>query len=256
MFEKSVTPPPLPLPPARRTTSPHSPPSNFAVDEEGAALPVLNVGCFNESDNYWKETAQRHGFRVRSFSAPDRQDDVYLSVYERVHLTSEQLLLADPHLKTANEKLRMPASSIAQPDDGITSIMNVRRVQRHIVKDATAVFVVCHFTAKGKISGEPAWGTQMAIDANIPVFAFDQLVNAWKIYDNGKFRTVDEPGLPSSSTPRPTTYACLGSPFLVKTGRDAIVKLIEKIVVEREEVAKVAQVANATTYCKVNEKEK
>lgn len=185
-------------------------------------IPTLKTGGALGSDAHWIKVARRHRLNIEVYSFNGHRvfssevDDKELKV-----LTGEQLREAESHLEKANETLgrKYPTSSKVSN--------NLLRRNYFIVKGVQAVFACCRFETNGKIAkGGTGWGLQMAIDANIPAYAFDMDSQQWKVYRNDARTFVK---CPEKKMPKlPAVFAGIGARFSCETGKDAIEKLFKR----------------------------
>ena len=132
-------------------------------------------------------------------------------------LTQEQANTADARLVQANQTLNRswPTAS--------TYVNNLLRRNWFQVKNSDAVFAISVLDANkpGTVKGGTGWAVQMAIDANKPVFVFDQGKKQWFTWDGKKFVETETPTL----TPN---FAGVGKRAITDAGKEAIRDVYEK----------------------------
>lgn len=157
------------------------------------------------SDSYWGEVGARYGIPSNHYYYGKKTPN------GNVALTKEQFEEGKEKVLKANQTLNR------QPD----KYMDLLARNWMQVKNADSVFAIGKITQQGFVDGGTGWAVQMAIDANKPVYVFDQDRNSW-FRDNGaQWLPIDTPTL----TPN---FAGIGTRDLKDSGKQAIEQVYEK----------------------------
>lgn len=90
------------------------------------------------------------------------------------------------------------------------------------VKNSDAIFAIGEIENDHEVKGGTGWAVQMAIDADKPVYLFDQRMRQWNKYDyqDKKFKSCDSPVLTKN-------YAGIGTRQINDFGIKAITQLYD-----------------------------
>lgn len=147
-------------------------------------------GGADGSDLAWGKIALENGHGLIHYSFPGHMSRARMS--DTVMLSHEDLVIADPYLKRANETLKRST--------GIGYVRKLLQRNWHQVKDAASVYAVAVLDEdRGGVKGGTAWAVQMFIDRHppgkLPVYVLDPSAREWHEWALG-WRRIDRPPIP------------------------------------------------------------
>ena len=191
--------------------------SEDTSDWSGIGTNICLSGGAEGADLQWGMVAGWAGHRVFHFIFPGHRSRAPEA--EKVVLTEEQLLLADPFLMKANDTLRR-RWPVRNP-----FVASLLRRNYYQVCDAEAVYAVATIGDDGLVTGGTSWACQLFIDRHsgnaCPVFVFDQLSEGWFVWSDFGFVPLEKPPVPSG------VWAGIGSRELNSSGKAAIRDLFD-----------------------------
>lgn len=113
------------------------------------------------------------------------------------------------------QKVLLANKTLKRKPENYKSLLSRNWLQ---VKNADAIFAIGNVVKEGtEVAGGTGWAVQMAIDANKPVFVFDQNLNTWMKY-NYTSKSFNTTGVPTL-TPN---FAGIGTRKITEAGKQAI----------------------------------
>jgi hypothetical protein len=158
------------------------------------------------ADHFWGICSEIAGFDVNHYYYGDR------TPYGNIHITNSEYDDGVEHVKLANKALKR------KPDN----YMHLLARNWMQVKNATAVFAISELVNSRTVAGGTGWAAQMAIDANKPLFVFDQVKNKWFKWDAQMNEFLTHDNVPELTF----NFAGIGTRELNDYGREAIREII------------------------------
>lgn len=176
--------------------------------------PICLSGGAEGADLQWGLCAGKAGHQVYHFIFEGHRSKAPES--EKVVLTQDMLLRADPFLHKANEtmKRRFPSSN--------GFVNSLLRRNHYQVRDAGSLYAVSTIGKDGLVSGGTSWAVQMFLDqfgADACCYVFDQVRLQWFSWQ-GLWVAIDAPPVPTG------IWAGIGTRELTSEGKDAIRALL------------------------------
>lgn len=138
------------------------------------------------------------------------------------------VVLSPDQLESATEKVRTAGKRIKRNFPNDIFVLNLLRRNYFQIADTQRVYAVSHIDSDGFVDGGTAWATAMFMDrmeeegmsADGMIHLFDQKLNKWLIYRDGRWVHEGEPPSPTN------VYTGIGSRKLFPNGKAAIRKLL------------------------------
>ncbi|WP_022853867.1 hypothetical protein [Thermodesulfatator atlanticus] len=157
------------------------------------------------------ENAERFGVKEVVFTyeghKPDRAKNL-------VELSPEELKRGDISMELVSKMMKR---NYAKPE----RIRKVLQVIFHMVNKGYQVFIVGEILPNGTVKGGTGWAAELAKLFNRPLHVFDQRVNKWFTWKDGKW-VEDTPVISHN------TFVGTGTRNLTEEGKKAIEELFER----------------------------
>ncbi len=171
------------------------------------------------ADLAWAEAAKTAGHKIMHFVFEGHKQKNNANA---VVLTQDELSVADPHLKVANQTLkrRFPTNKLF--------VNNLLRRNYFQIADTKRVYAVINgFDENGNPSGGTAWALQMFVDSRniFPVYVYDQVSERWYTYGDMFSKWIEY----NVDVPKPYgIWTGIGTRDLTPSGEKAIKDLFLK----------------------------
>ena len=167
----------------------------------------MHSGGAEGADTVWGDVAKDYGISVNHYYAKGNK-----TPSGNVEVSQEALDAAKQHVLKANETLKRNISNISK------NVLGLLERNYEQVSHSDAVFAVGVLKNTQEVDGGTGWAVQMAIDANKPVYVFDQNKAKWFVYDSDTQKFKVFVGTPTLTR----NFAGIGTRKINQAGKKAI----------------------------------